>query len=64
VVLDDAGQSAGVVDVLYPGRELRVPHEGVSANKHAVGCSKVDEGIEATEVEVVLAGLNGIPLCR
>ena len=38
-----------------------MPDKGVSTDKLSVGLSKVDERVEATKVEVSLAGLDGVP---
>lgn len=64
VVLDDLGQSSLVVDVLNPLRELGVPDQSVTSDLEAILLSKVDDLVEAAEVELALAGLGGIPLAR
>lgn len=64
VALNDLGQSSLVVDVLNPLRELRVPDQSVSSDLEAILSSKVDDLVEASEVELALAGFSGIPLGR
>lgn len=62
VILDHASQSRRASDARNPGRQLRVPDEGMSADEFPVGLGPVDECVETAKVEISLAGLDGIPL--
>lgn len=62
MVLNDAGQGILVGDAANPGRQLRVPNGGVSANKLVIGGGPVDEIVSAVKAEAALRWLGSIPL--
>lgn len=62
MIRDNTLQGRGTTDVANPVRKLGVPYESVPPHEVAVLLSKVDEGITTTEIEIVLAGFDGIPL--
>ena len=62
VVLHHRRQGSLVVDLGYPGRQLRVPHGGVSADEEAVVLCELGSLVGGAELEVATAGLGGVPL--
>jgi hypothetical protein len=61
MVLDDSREGRLVIDVADPAGQLRVPKQGMAANRFVVLLGEVDERIAAAVAELAPARLGRIP---